>query len=130
MKKFIIILFLLVFITSCDPPHNINFINNTENITKVKFNLNPKVQNYSLNQISKGDSVVFNLKPKDTLNISFGIGTWSNVEIKELTNSIKNLEIETNDIKTIYKTKKSIYKILIDNRKGVWFKTNIEVEIK
>ncbi len=122
--------FLLSFLVSCDPAHNIDFINKSDSNVKVKITLNPKVENYRLKEVSSGDSIVFNLKQKDTANIYFGIGTWSDGEIEELTNSINNIEIETKDIKTLYKTNKAMKNILKKNTHGFWFKTLVEIKIE
>ncbi len=133
MKNTLKLLFLILILqlfTSCDPPHYIDFINKTESNVKIKLNLKAKSENYDLERISNGDSIVFNLKQKDTANLDFGIGTWSDKEIEELTKSIKNIEIETIDKKTIYKTEKSIKNILETNRQGFWFKTKIEIEVE
>ncbi len=70
-----------VLIVSCDPPHYIDFVNISKSNAKVKLNINPKTENYDLRRIAIGDSIVFNLKPKDTANIDFGIGNWSDKEI-------------------------------------------------
>jgi hypothetical protein len=102
MKNILNLLFLIFFLqlfTSCDPPHYIDFINNTDSNVKIKINLKTEFENYDLKRISSGDSLVFNLKQKDTANLDFGIGTWSDKEIEELTKSIKNIEIETIDKK-------------------------------
>ena len=128
--KPLLITFLLFILMSCDPPHNIDIINNTNSEAKVKFNLNPRVKNYRLEEIAKGDSIVFNLKEKDTANLYFGIGTWDDKEIDGLCKSISSLEIETNDVKTVYKSKRSIKKILHDNQEGFWWKTLIKIEIE
>jgi hypothetical protein len=128
--KFSTITFLFFFLISCDPIHNIDFINKTDSDIKVKINLNPKVENYYLKNVSTGDSIIFNLNRKDTADIYFGIGTWSDSEIDELTNSINNIEIETKDIKTIYKSKKAMINIFENNKHGFLFKTNIEIGIE
>lgn len=128
-KKFLFFLFVISLI-GCDPVHNLNFINTTEANAKVKINLKPETEGYKLRSISIGDSIVFNLKQKDTASIYYGIGTWSDKDIDHFANSIKNIEIETSEIKTIYKTKKSIKNILKNNIEGFWFKTDIIVEIE
>ena len=133
MKNTSKLLFLLVIITlttSCDPPHYINFINNSNSAAKVKLNLNTKIKNYDLGKIATQDSIVFNLKLNDTANINFGIGDWSDNEIEILTKSIKSIEIETREIKTIYKTESSIKDLLSKNRHGFGFKTVIKIGIK
>lgn len=128
--KFSTITFLFFFLISCDPIHNIDFINKTDSDIKVKINLNPKVENYYLKNVSTGDSIIFNLNRKDTAEIYFGIGTWSDSEIDKLTNSINNIEIDTKDIKTIYKSKKAMINIFENNKHGFMFKTNIEIGIE
>lgn len=133
MKNILNLLFLIFFLqlfTSCDPPHYIDFINKTDSNVKIKINLKTEFENYDLKRISSGDSLVFNLKQKDTANIDFGIGTWSDKEIEELTKSIKNIEIETIDKKTIYKSEKSMKNILQSNIHGFWFKTKIEIDVE
>ncbi|MEO8234639.1 MAG: hypothetical protein ABI549_04425 [Flavobacterium sp.] len=122
--------FLAILNVSCDPIHKIDFVNNADSNVKIKITLNPKNKNYDLDRIANGDTIIFNLKQKDTANLFFGIGTWSDEEINELINSIKNLEIDTKEIKTLYKTKKSITNILSENREGFWWKTHIKIEIK
>lgn len=128
--KFSTLTFFLSLLISCDPAHNIYFINKTDSPIKVKINLNPKVEHYRLKEVSTGDSIIFNLERKDTADIYFGIGTWSDSEIDELTNSINNIEFETKDIKTIYKSKKAMNNILENNKHGFWVKTNIEIGIE
>lgn len=133
MRNFLKLLplsFLLMILLSCDPPHDIDFINRTDSEAKIRIKINSKTENVVFRGTHLGDSIVFNLKPKDTANIYFGIGTWSDSEINEVTNSIENIEVESKDIKTMYKSKKSITEFLKDNRKGFWWHTNIEIEIK
>jgi len=103
--KFIFRLLFLIVLTfslfSCDPGHDINFINGTESQVKIKIVLRPNNRCQSLTELSKGDSIVYNLKPKDTAVIYCGMGTWDDDDIKITANGIKNIEIETKDIKTI-----------------------------
>jgi hypothetical protein len=122
--------FSLVFLVSCDPAHDIEFTNNTNSVAKIKFKLNPKFKNYRLSESIKGDSIVFNLKPKDTANLYFGIGVWDDEEIDQLCNSIISLEIENNDLKTIYKSKRTIKNILKNNQEGFWWKTRITIGVE
>lgn len=122
--------FLLVFLVSCDPAHDIVFINNTNSVAKVKFKLSPTFKNDQLSESITGDSIVFNLKSKDTSTLYFGIGVWDNKEIDQLCNSITSLEIENSDLKTVYKSKRTIKKILENNQEGFWWKTRIVIDIK
>jgi len=133
MKPFLklpfLCLILLSFI-SCDPPHNIYLINQTDSKARIRIKVNPKAEQNELTSITNGDSIVFNLHAKDTAVIDFGIGVWDDNEIDMIANSIDNIEIETKDIRTNYKSKEAIADILKENQKGFWWKTKIEVEIK
>ena len=129
IKRFLLA-FLLLFLVSCDPAHDIEFTNNTNSVAKVKFKLNPKFKNYRLSESITGDSIVLNLKPKDTENLYFGIGVWDDKEIDQLCNSIISLEIENNDVKTVYKSKKIIKNIFENNQEGFWWKTRIAIKVE
>lgn len=130
ITKLFLLSFLLFFIASCDPAHVIVFTNNSNSAAKVKLKLNPNFKNYRLSESIMGDSIVINLKPKEIENLYFGIGVWDDKEIDQLCNSIISLEIENDDLKTIYKSKKTIKNILINNQEGFWWKTSIAIEIK
>ena len=129
--KIIAIISSSIFLTSCDPIHEIVFENTGKKDAKVKLIIDKK--NYYLNQISVGDSIVFNLKPVGKIdsnaNIYFGIGSWDETEISELTKSIKSIEIDNIDKKVIYKSENSIKEFLIDNQKG-FLNTQIKIETK
>ena len=129
-SKLITLSILTIIITSCDPPHYIDFINQSKSEAKVKLNLNLKNENFDLQEIANGDSIVFHLNKKDTANIHFGIGNWSDDEIEEVIKSIKSIEIETKEIKTIYKNETSMKNLLINNRHGAFLKSKIEIEIE
>lgn len=126
----LLILFLTNFLVSCDPTHNIDFVNKSNSDAKVKINLISKNENYDLIQNAIGDSIVINLKKDSIANIYFGIGIWDKDEIIELTKSIKSIEIETKDVKTIYKSQNSMNEILNKNIEGIFMKTVIQIEIK
>lgn len=128
--KLVLLSLVAIIITSCDPPHYIDLINTTQSPAKVRFNLKSKVESYELKDIATSDSIVFNVNPKDTANIHFGIGDWSDSGIEEVTKSVKSIEIATKDITTKYKTENSIKNLLKKNRHGFFFKTKIEIEIQ
>jgi hypothetical protein len=107
-------------------------MNKTGSDVKVKIHLNPEVKNYTSNILkskSNGDSIVFNLKQKNTVKISFGAGVWSDPIIDEFSNSIYNIELDTKDVKTIYKTPESVKKLLKDNKHGFLHKYQVDVGI-
>lgn len=133
MKNLLRLLLLIFFsnaLISCDPSQHISFINKTDSDVKIKINLDPKVKDIQLYQNAENDSIVYNLKKSDTATIYCGIGTWSTNETVKFANSINNLEIETKDTKTIYKSKKAIKDILDKNIKGVLVKSLIEINIE
>lgn len=131
-QNFIFISLILLF-TSCDPPHDLIFINNSQSVATIKIDID---QTNEFNKFKyfdelKSDSLIYKIKPKDTTTIFFGIGTWSDREIRELANSITKLEIENSDFKTIYKSNNAIKKLLMDNRDDkIGWETEIIIEIK
>lgn len=132
MIKLLILLFSCLLLTSCDPVRNISFMNKTDSNVKVKINLNPEVENYTSNILkskSNGDSIVFNLKQKNTVKISFGAGVWSDPIIDDFSNSVHTIEFDTKNIKTIYKTPESVKKLLKDNKHGVLHKHRVDIAI-
>jgi hypothetical protein len=126
----LIFILILQLFTSCDPPHNIRFINKTDSNLKIKINLKSDSENYHLKRISNGDSIIYILNQKDNAYQNFGIGTWSSNEIDSVVKSIKCIEIETNDKKIIYKSEKSLRNLLKSNVQGLWLKTTIEIDIE
>lgn len=135
MKKlFFPTLFIAIFtLTSCDPSHNINFKNNGTHIVKVKLKIDPNTEEFGLTENMKGDSIVFNLKPGSTEtaegNLLFGIDTWHDTNINEISKAIKSIEIENVNYKILYKSEYSIRKVLLQNRKGYWMRTDIDFNI-
>lgn len=127
--KFLLLPIFIILFSSCDPSHDIFFKNKTASNVKVKINIEPNAIN-DLKSIATNDSIVLNLAKDSIAVISFGIGNWSKKEIETATNSIKAIEIETNDSKTIYMSKSAIYSVLDKNVHGVVFKGVIEVNIK
>lgn len=133
MKSFFNLLtisFVSFSLFSCDPGRVIDFVNQTEAPAKIKIMINDKNTSQGLEEISKGDSIVFHLKPKSRENIYCGMGTWSGSEINRIAKGIKSIEIETEDIKTVYKSKSSITEILKNNREGFFWKTKIEIIVE
>jgi hypothetical protein len=128
--KLTTLIFISFLLFSCDPSRNINFVNQTEAPVKIKFKLSPNKTSQSLEELAKGDSIVLNLKPKCTEYIYCGMGTWSDNEVDNIAKGIENIEIETKDIKTVYKSRNSIIEILKDNRKGLWWKTSVEIAVE
>ena len=133
MKNLLRLLLLIFFsnvLISCDPSQHISFINKTDSDVKIKINLDPKVKDIQLYQNAENDSIVYNLKKSDTATLYCGIGTWSTNETVKFANSIKNIEIDTKDTKTIYKSKKAIKDILDKNIQGILVKSLIEINIE
>ena len=131
--KNIIFLLLIMMSISCDPPHNIVFINNGQSEAKIKIHIDTIVESnefINFDELQK-DTIVYKIKPSDTCTIFFGIGTWSDSEVKNISKSIKKIEIENEEFQTIYKTKKRIEKLLIENRVDkIGWDTEIIFDIK
>ncbi|WP_396183219.1 hypothetical protein [Flavobacterium sp.] len=131
--KKIIFLFLIMIFISCDPPHNIVFINNGQSEAKIKIHIDTIVENnefMNFDELQK-DTIVYKIKPSDTCTIFFGIGTWSDSEVKNISKSIKKIEIGNEEFQTIYKTKNKIEKLLIENRDDkIGWETEIIFDIR
>ena len=124
---------IIFFFLSCDPPHSIEFINNADSELKVKFKIDTTVTNYDLYYIENknADSIVFNIKEKDTAELHFGIGTWSDAEIRKQVNSLKEIDIENADFKKVLKSKRKMEEFLTKHKEGgIGWKTKIIIEIE
>jgi len=122
-----------MLLTSCDPAQNLHFTNNGKSSVKVKLTIDPKTKHDRLSEIQQGDSIVFNLKPLETEEnedgIYFGIGVWNDQQINDVAESIKRIEIENNDYKIIFKSQKSITKLLLNNQEGFLWKTAVNIKM-
>ena len=132
LKKYLLF-FALFICLSCDPPHYIEFINNGNSELNVKFEIDSTITNYDLEYIENRKKYLINIviKEKDTAELHFGIGTWSDSEIEKLANSLNKLTIENKEFKTIYKSKKQIEKFLKLNRKErIGWETEIKIIVE
>lgn len=135
MRKisFLLLLILGLTLTSCDPSQGILFTNKGESKVKVKLIINSKVKNDQLDEMKKGDSIVFNLIPHNREErlgyIYFGRGRWNDEEIIKVSKSIKSIEIENDNYKIIYKSQKAVNNLLKNNYKGIIMKSlNIKIQ--
>ena len=135
MKKVnFLFLFLTAFLLiSCDPSQGILFTNKGESNVKVKLIINSKVKNDQLDEMKKGDSIVFNLIPHNPDekqgHIYFGRGRWDDEKIIEITKSIKSIEIENDNYKIVYKSQQAINNLLKENYNGIIMKSlNIKID--
>ena len=135
MKKVnFLFLFLTAFLLiSCDPSQGILFTNKGESNVKVKVIINSKVKNDQLDEMKKGDSIVFNLIPHNPDekqgHIYFGRGRWDDEKIIEITKSIKSIEIENDNYKIVYKSQQAINNLLKENYNGIIMKSlNIKID--
>lgn len=135
MRKtsFLLLLILGLTLTSCDPSQGILFTNKSESNVKVKLIINSKFKNEQLDEMKKGDSIVFNLIPhnhEERLGyIYFGRGRWNDQEIIKVTKSIRSIEIENDNYKIVYKSPKAISDLLKNNYKGLIMKSlNIKID--
>ena len=134
MKKTLFILFTAMLLVSCDPVHYIDFRNFTQEEAVVTIRLKPDADK-EIYRSSKdeypieGDSIVLHIPKKESKSLFFGMGTWGD-EGASVAGTIKTLEIETSEIKTVYKTEKVIEDVFKDNLKGIWFKSEIRIDIE
>ena len=132
MNKYLVLFFGLLF-CACDPPHYIDFENQSKSEVVVTFIKNTDIENwdfYEFRDIMKGDSIILKVDSGKTETLHFGIGTWSESEIELLTNSIDQIIIENNDFKQVYKSNNSIRSLLTNDMSGFWWKTKIYVHIE
>ena len=69
--KHIIALFILISLTSCDPPKNINLVNKTNDSIRFKLEIDPTTTYYKLKDLAHGDSIIVSVAPKNTERLSF-----------------------------------------------------------
>ncbi|MFC4632580.1 hypothetical protein ACFO3O_01600 [Dokdonia ponticola] len=132
-KAFFILLISSLAFLSCDPPHYIQFENESDSEVKVTLLADPETENYDFYEFQNlriGDSVILRIKPKESDMLHFGIGTWSNSEIEELTNSLQKIIIENEDFFRVYRTKKGMNTLLNHDKRGFWWKTEINIRIE
>ncbi|MEN2489943.1 hypothetical protein AAYQ05_19225 [Flavobacterium sp. B11] len=135
MRKLYFTLFLCcaMTLTSCDPSQGILFTNKGESNVKVKLIINSQFKNDQLDEMKKGDSIVFNLIPHNPEEedgyIYFGRGRWNDENISEISKSIKSIEIENENYKIVIKSQQAMHKLLKENYKGIIMKSlNIEID--
>jgi hypothetical protein len=135
MRKlyFTLFLFSTITLTSCDPSQGILFTNKGESNVKVKLIINPEVKNDQLDEMKKGDSIVFNLIPNNpeekSGHIYFGRGRWNDENISEISKSIRSIQIENDNYKIIYKSQSAINHLMKENYKGIIMKSlNIKID--
>ncbi|QLC67624.1 hypothetical protein LPB248_15305 [Flavobacterium sp. LPB0248] len=91
------------------------------------------MKNDQLDEMKKGDSIVFNLIPHNPEEedgyIYFGRGRWNDENISEISKSIKSIEIENDNYKMVYKSQPAIRNLLKENYKGIIMKSlNIKID--
>lgn len=76
-KQNFIYISLILFFTSCDPPHDLIFINNSQSVATIKIDINTtnKFNKFRYFDELKSGSLIYKIKPTDTTTIFFGIGT-------------------------------------------------------
>lgn len=127
------LLFIAVALLSgCDPMHNLLFINESgsDAMITVKFDtLNPE-WDFFYDEEMTGDSLILQVPKGTTKYLTFGMGTWSDWAVDDLSQSIEWLKIEAAGKEEQYKSSDAVHQLLSDNRKGSWQKTAIEIKIE
>ena len=141
---FLTIAFGIQLLFSCDPAQTIQITNASESDVRIIFKLDTTIKNGDLAHAlesfqrnhmegASNDSIVLKIKPNQGHNyaaLHFGMGVWDEDNVNGLVNSLKYIEIETQDIITIYKSKSAMKKLLEDNKEGFIWKPTIELSIK
>jgi hypothetical protein len=115
---------------SCDSPHYLYFINDSNSLAKVKIKVFPKTKNNVLKKVTTGDSIVYQINQRQEVEIYCGTGIWTEDAVGELVAEIKSIEIETENKRTIYKTQNEVDELLSNNRDGLIFPAEITIVIK
>lgn len=132
-NTFKILLFIAVSLLSgCDPIHGIFFINESGSNALVTIKLDTlDAEDYFFYEDGRiGDSLIINVPVGTSKDLTFGIGTWSDWAIENLSQSIEWLKIEAAGKEVQYKSSDALYQLFLDNRKGSWQKTAIEIKIE
>ena len=128
-NKTILVLLLPFLFSSCDPPHYITFDNDTEETYDVLIIKKANSNNSDLIYLSENDSIKIKIESRKQYQLHFGIGNWSDDEITEVSNAIEKMIFENQYYSKTYKNSQAIEKLLLDNRKGKVFKSEIMLKL-
>src|SRR5690606_31061164 len=105
------------------------FDNNTEETYDVLIIKKANSNNSDLIYLSENDSIKIKIESRKQYQLHFGIGNWSDDEITEVSNAIEKMIFENQYYSKTYKNSQAIEKLLLDNRKGQVFKSEIMLKL-
>ena len=128
--KIVALLLLYAILSSCDPIHSIDITNVSTSDIIIEVKLRDSSMNYIMQNQPRGDSLTIKLGVGETESLYFGIGTWSDEEIRYLANFIQEVKCTTDS--STFKTNSAeyLYNLLESNREGGWWKTLVHLEIE
>lgn len=96
------IILLCLLICSCDPPHSIHFENNGNSELNVLFVFDTTASHHDFYNFKDEieDTLNIKIQPGERDSIYFGIGTWTNHEIRIQAKSLQSFTLENDDFKT------------------------------
>lgn len=128
----VVLVLFSYFTISCSPLRRIDMKNHSGQDVKITWTLK---EMDSLGKspffMSNSRKVRFELKPNEPYNevkMSFGIGTWPALELKEITDRLESLEIVYAKGTIYLQSPEEIYSFLYERRKGIG-KRKIEIMV-
>ena len=117
-----------LFLTACDPIHFIEFINETEEAVNIRMEIDTSMQYYALEEYRSGDQIQISLAPGSSEMIDFGMGTWSDYQLNQISELIKVIEIQTASETTRHQGSEELIAFLKEHLKKGRPKTIVEVK--
>jgi hypothetical protein len=107
---------------SCDPMRRINMKNKSGEDVDIIWTLKEDSAKTSPLFISNDTEVKFHLKnkrPHNEANMSFGIGSWNEAMLKNISDDIESLQINSAKDSVKLSTTADIWKYLADRKRGI-----------
>lgn len=132
MKYCIVILLLVQWLLGCDPMRRIDMKNKSSKDAEITWTLKDRDSLYnSPFFISNSRTLTLKLepeKPKNEIKMTFGMGPWNEISIKDALKYVDSLEIKSSK-GLILLGGDGMKRFLMDRKKGVT-KRKIEILIK
>lgn len=124
MKIYLIIVpFLFVTVISCDPMRRLQMKNESAGEVEFKWKLKENdslyLSPFFISNSQKTDFLLKNKKPHNFINMSFGIGAWSEEYLNEMSKKLESLEINSIQDSLKFNSPAEIYNFLLKHRKGI-----------
>ena len=90
-----VIMTMLFLLSSCDPLHYIEFINESDVEVSVYIQVDTSMEFLPLEEMRRKEIVTIKVAPNTSEIIDFGMGTWSDYALEEATKVIKRVDIQS-----------------------------------